>query len=71
MAALQGRRCGPDVAGMSQVGESPNAITQPIGWVRGAQFSSSWYAVCTSLLTQSTCVVGSVEFHNIHLWVGG
>ena len=40
-SAPRGRRCDPDVAGMSQVGESPNATTRPIGWVRGnpPQFS--------------------------------
>ena len=31
----RGRRCDPDVAGVSRVGESPKAITRPIGWVRG------------------------------------
>ena len=35
-STLRGRRCDPEVAGMSRVGESPNATTRPIGWVRGS-----------------------------------
>ena len=35
-SALRGRRCDPEFAGVSRVGESPNATTRPIGWVRGS-----------------------------------
>ena len=40
-SALRGRRCDPEFAGVSRVGESPNATTRPIGWVRvnSPQFS--------------------------------
>ena len=69
-AALQGRRCDPDVAGMSQVGGSPARLPGRLVGYGGVQFNSSGYAICTPLLKQATCDVGSVEIHKIH-FVGG